>query len=219
MTEDDTPEYYLIVCALNRAILDLFGEVTGETEAARDAARVEALRFLTAESGDWARSRETLCLHVGIDAAVMRDRVVRTLNGDDDALGNYTLSHIEQARAIWVEHNTKRAPKPKPAEKRDSLDDLLELTAASPHTPYRFPRKSGPTAGTKVHQRHAERTSKICDMIGRGFNRVVSMAEHEGVHENTMRDWVNYALHTGHIERTESGVYSVVPQAPVAACA
>lgn len=201
------PEIDLVFATLNRAILDLFAEGTGSSDAARRATRLEALRFLTATHGDWAKSRATFCEMVGIDPDEMRRRCVRALEGDTTALEHYPLTHIDEARALWAEVNRPtplRAPKPK----ADTLDDLLALTASKP-APTPAPQP------TVVHERHEARTRKVCAMIEQGLNTVAKMANAEGVHENTMRDWVTYALHQKRVERVGQGKYRVVPQTEV----
>jgi len=110
------PEELLILSVLSRAILDLFGTV-GLTANADEAAsaKSDALAFLTQNTGGWAKRRKEICEAVGMDGDIVRNRVIRVLEGGSSALDTYDgrgdLSCIDEARALW-EHEkgaTERA--------------------------------------------------------------------------------------------------------------
>lgn len=144
MTRDEHKDSeYLLICAiLSRAVLDLFGPiVTVGTPDDQRNIRMEALRFLTDETGSWAARRSELCGLVDIDEAAMRKTVIRTLNGEQ-TLHAYRdwITNLDGARSLWAEHKADLAQahsarvkaKATARARRDERAALMrELTAAA----------------------------------------------------------------------------------------
>ena len=90
--------------------------------------RREAMAFLTARNGPWALRRQEECDYVGIDAAVLRSRVIAILEGKADifTVTEKSLQGVAAARALWAEVKPKPAPVTDRA-KRYNSDDLYQL--------------------------------------------------------------------------------------------
>ncbi|WP_170326783.1 hypothetical protein [Ruegeria arenilitoris] len=90
---------------VTRAIMDLFGSLslTSQQDEAR-AARDDALSFLTAETGGWAQSRNTICEICDIEPSILRSRVVAILEGQDppDEARQSVLTNLDAARDLWT---------------------------------------------------------------------------------------------------------------------
>lgn len=111
-TVEDSPERRLIASSVMQAICDAFmPAVSGGVSI--PAIQKEAIDFLTAETGDWARSRTSLCDALGLEASSLRSWAVAVLEGANfdpsllhrDPRGQGP-SHsqevrLEAARKIW----------------------------------------------------------------------------------------------------------------------
>lgn len=109
------PEATFVRAIIARAIRDLFGMPGSTTPNELALIRRDALAFLTAKAGPWARHRNDLCDLVGLDGDILAARVIRVLEGDDKNLREYDggaeLTGFEEARKMWVERKTE-APAP-----------------------------------------------------------------------------------------------------------
>lgn len=118
MPNDNQPERRLAAAVIQQSVIDLFSSyVSCSTKEEGDYARFEALRFLTAPGGEWARARCHWCSLADWDDVVLRRRIVAILEGGDINLpdGHFRLNGIEMARSLWEAEKQKE---------RAHLDDL-----------------------------------------------------------------------------------------------
>ncbi len=121
-----TPEQALVFAIIAQAVSDLLGGT--ESNAHEGLVRRDAMAFLTARNGPWALRRQEECDYVGIDAAVLRSRVIAILEGKADVFSvtEKSLQGVAAARAMWAEVKPKPAPVTDRA-KRYNSDDLYQL--------------------------------------------------------------------------------------------
>jgi len=184
------PEELLIFAVLSRAILDLFGPVTlTSNQAEGKKARHEALRFLTDQSGGWAKRRTELCDAIGFDGDDVRARVIRVLEGDTKALDVYegrgSLNHVEEARELWEREKRARAD----AQRRKVK-----------------PKRQG--------VRYMEARPKVMALLPR---TVKELSDETGFSDGVVRTVLNKAIEKGTVEK--QGAAYRVPDTPVAATA
>lgn len=69
---------------IRQAVLDLFsGTLSGASNEDEAFERHLAMRFLTASGADeWARAREHWCIMADVDPDMLRDQIVRVLDGE-----------------------------------------------------------------------------------------------------------------------------------------
>src|SRR6185503_8772841 len=67
-------EQALWAAVIHRAWADYFEDARDAKPEDRKLARAEARLFLFSEGGNWAKSRELVCLCVGIDADALREK-------------------------------------------------------------------------------------------------------------------------------------------------
>lgn len=121
-----TPEQALVFAIIAQAVSDLLGGT--DSNAHEGLVRREAMAFLTARNGPWALRRQEECDYVGIDAAVLRSRVIAILEGKADVFSvtEKSLQGVAAARAMWAEVKPKPAPVTDRA-KRYNTEDLYRF--------------------------------------------------------------------------------------------
>src|SRR4029079_3841703 len=67
-------ERHLWAAVIHRAWADYFEDARDAKPADRRLVRIEARLFLLSQRGNWAASRELVCLSAGIDADALRER-------------------------------------------------------------------------------------------------------------------------------------------------
>lgn len=187
------PEELLIFAVLSRAILDLFGPVAlASNQAEGRKSRHEALRFLTDQSGAWAKRRTELCDAIGFDGDDVRARVIRVLEGDTKALDVYegrgSLNHVEEARKLWEREKQARAD----AQTRRKVK----------------PKRQG--------VRYMEARPKVMALLDRP-RTVKELSDETGFSDGVVRTVLNKAIEKGTVEK--QGAAYRVPDTPVAATA
>lgn len=187
------PEELLIFAVLSRAILDLFGPTTlASNQAEGRKSRYEALRFLTDQSGAWAKRRTELCDAIGFDGDDVRARVMRVLEGDTKALDVYegrgSLNHVEEARELWEREKQARAD----AQTRRKVK----------------PKRQG--------VRYMEARPKVMELLDRP-RTVKELSDETGFSDGVVRTVLNKAIEKGTVEK--QGAAYRVPDTPVAATA
>jgi hypothetical protein len=186
------PEELLIFAVLSRAILDLFGPTTlASNQAEGKQARFEAMRFLTDQSGAWAKRRTELCDAIGFNGDDVRARVVRVLEGDTKALDHYegrgSLNHVEEARELWEREKAARA--------------------RPPDRPRKEPKRKA--------VRYMEARPKVLALLPR---TVKELSDETGFSDGVVRTVLNKAIEKGTVEK-HGHEYRRVPDTPVAAAA
>lgn len=91
---------------IRQAVLDLFsGMVSGAEDEVCERRR--AMRFLTATGDDdWAHARAHWCSMADVDPGILRDEIVRVLDGERDIEledQTYRLNGHDIARRLWSE--------------------------------------------------------------------------------------------------------------------
>lgn len=98
------PERRLIASVISRAVLDLFSKVmlTSNNDEAAVVKR-DAMLFLTASGGPWAKRRRDLCVAVDMCPDKVRRNVIEVLEGRDVVLidDRHAFNDIAAARAMW----------------------------------------------------------------------------------------------------------------------
>lgn len=124
-----TPETRLIHAVIQQAVLDLFAISPAGASERGVAERREALAFLTASQGAWARQRDEFCTIIDLDPDLVRAEIVAILEGAEPRIK--IGRGLDRARALWAEQNTRpsrlpRPPKPAPLPTRSTLtaDDV-----------------------------------------------------------------------------------------------
>lgn len=97
---------------IRQAVLDLFsGTLSGASNEDEAFERHLALRFLTATGNDdWARAREHWCIMADVDPDILRDQIVRVLEGEreiDIEDRTYRLNGHDIARRLWANEKAK----------------------------------------------------------------------------------------------------------------
>lgn len=129
-----TPEVLLVYAILSRAVQDLFGSasINNSTVSEIALAKREALNFLTALRGPWAKQRATFCSLIGLEPDLLRARIIAILEGDDKPLASYyggkELPCIDDARAMWRENQAVPLPRPRRI-KRQTFEPVKPTTA------------------------------------------------------------------------------------------
>lgn len=202
------PEELLIYAILSRAILDLFGSV-GLVSRGDEVvkARHDALMFLTQESGGWAQRRADICVAIGFDSDVVRNRVIRVLEGDTSALDTYdgrgALTHVADARKLW-EHEKSASQRAREANK---LAKERRERKACAHRPKH-----------KI-ARYADVRAIVLPLLNKPHStKDLVIATNGDVSDTMIRKVLNNALEKGEIVcNPETHQYQVVPETVVAA--
>lgn len=97
---------------IRQAVLDLFsGTLSGASNEDEAFERHLAMRFLTASGADeWARAREHWCIMADVDPDMLRDQIVRVLDGEreiDIEDRTYRLNGHDIARRLWADEKAK----------------------------------------------------------------------------------------------------------------
>ena len=104
------PTAHLVYAIIAQAVQDLFGS-PGSNLTVREIqhARRDAFNFLTASSGNSAQWRKTYCDLVGMNADVLRARIIAILEGDDAPMLAYGVGKnpagLKEARDLWAERS------------------------------------------------------------------------------------------------------------------
>ena len=101
------PAARLVTAILAQAIHDVFGSPRGvSTTNQASLARQEALIFLVASAGQAAHWRKRYCDLVGIDAEILRSRIITILESEAPPSLAYGLGQhpegLVEARAMWA---------------------------------------------------------------------------------------------------------------------
>ncbi len=194
-------EELLIYAVLSRAIHDLFGVVgltSNKSEA--EAAKHEALMFLTQATGGWAKRRNELCDAIGFDGEVVRTRVVRVLEGDTSALdtfdGRGALSDVAHARELW------ELEKQRSAQARRAFDLR------------RRQRDNPPPQSKSRRVKYIEARPKILGLLSQPHT-VQELSDATGYTDGVVRTVINNAVAKG--ELRQNGTQFSVPETAVAA--
>ena len=151
-----SPERALIAAVIAQAVRDLFVTVIVGAPS-EEAARREALAFLTDETGAWAQSREALCLEVGIDPGMVRRTVISWLDGEATPM----LPHgrvmkvpegVDTARALWARLKAESDTRARTYRNAVDARHARRLRAASDAIKAR--RRDAETAATVEANRH-----------------------------------------------------------------
>lgn len=97
---------------IRQAVLDLFsGTLSGASNEDEAFERHLALRFLTATgSDDWAQARAAWCNLADVDPDILRDHIVRVLEGHRDIDiedRTYRLNGHHIARKLWADEKAR----------------------------------------------------------------------------------------------------------------
>lgn len=98
-----TPEHSLWSSVVLQAVLDLFATPKGGSWEP-EGVRLDAMQWLTAETGEDADSRACVCALAGVDADALRQRVIAMLDGQPSTLD---AARLEDARALWRSHRDR----------------------------------------------------------------------------------------------------------------
>jgi len=137
---------------IRQAVLDLFsGTLSGASNEDEAFERHLALRFLTASGADeWARAREHWCIMADVDPDMLRDQIVRVLDGEreiDIEDRTYRLNGHDIARRLWANEKArhvayieqaqrasrKRREARREAKMRDAWDDAGRIIDEANH--------------------------------------------------------------------------------------
>lgn len=133
------PTAHLVYAIIAQAVQDLFGSPGSNLTASQCSnARRDAMAFLTASSGKSAHWRKTYCDLVGLDADVLRARIVAILDGGDAPTLAYGVGKnpagLKEARDMWAA--PQPTPKPKAtARPKPKPQPTAPKTAAPPRPP------------------------------------------------------------------------------------
>ncbi|WP_170399051.1 hypothetical protein [Ruegeria arenilitoris] len=188
--EVEAPAHEMWRAVVSRAIFDLFSaiQMTSHPDEAR-VLRDEALRFLTATSGGWARSRYDICTMADINPHLLRSRVVAILEGADvpELDGRSSLSHIDEARAFW-----------EALKGEDERAHAARAAITNNPKPKRAPKRQFPK------MRYSERRAAIFDLLkekGEAKFKDILLALDGDISDHGIREVLNKAINKGEITR------------------
>ncbi len=193
---------------VTRAIMDLFGSLslTSQQDEAR-AARDDALSFLTAETGGWAQSRNTICETCDIEPSILRSRVVAILEGRDppDEARQSVFTNLDAARDLWAKKKTETA---RAQAARERQAKIVAHRRAEPQKRKRTP----------VRHRYSELRLMVFDLLRREPMKFKDILQAMGgVSDHAIRTLLNNALAKGEVVRSSTYVYSLAPSSSVVA--
>ena len=227
-----TPPEALAEAVLRQAVTDLFIKSAAQRSGATDANptednKLEALKFLTDESGAFAESRAFWCECVGRNPDHLRKTIIALLEGDDRLLDLYPggkfdrAAALEETRAIYLARKREietakvrwleAARRRKEALERSLHMDLLRRANAER-------RKSERSfKGTVYSSARDAKVAAVLDTLKDGPLLVNRVAFELELGWETARKWLEEAERRGLVERLEKGLWQLAPSSLQAA--